>query len=109
MKIGNLRRRVSIQAETRTTDGAGGYALAWTTLATVWASVISMSGREAYAAGHLEGRVTHKVVLRRRDDIAITSDMRLLCGDRAFNVRAVMDDGKENRWTTLLIEEGTAQ
>ena len=36
--IGKLRHRVTLQSEGETPDGGGGYALAWSAVATVWAS-----------------------------------------------------------------------
>jgi SPP1 family predicted phage head-tail adaptor len=108
MKIGDLRKQVSVQAEQRTPDGAGGYALAWTTLATVWADISPASGNEIYVAGHLEGHVTHKVTMRWRGDLAIATDMRLLYNARVFNIRAVMNKDESNQWATLLVEEGSA-
>ena len=108
MKIGNLRKRIAIQAEQQTPDGAGGYDLAWTTLATVWAEISPASGNEVYAAGHLEGHVTHKVTLRWRSDLSITTDMRLVTNNRAFNIRAVLNKDEGNQWAILLVEEGAA-
>jgi SPP1 family predicted phage head-tail adaptor len=108
MHIGELRKQVAVQAEQQTPDGAGGYALAWTTLASVWADIAPASGNEVFAAGHLEGHVTHKITMRWRSDLAITSDMRLLYNNRAFNIRAVMNKDESNQWATLLVEEGAA-
>ncbi|MDD3371564.1 MAG: phage head closure protein [Alphaproteobacteria bacterium] len=108
MKTGKLRKRIAVQAEQRTDDGAGGYALAWTTLATVWANVEPLRGNENYTHGRLEGRVTHRITLRWRDDLPVTTDMRLLMDSRVFNVRAVLNEGERNRWTVILAEEGVA-
>ncbi len=108
MQIGKMNKRVALQQEQQTPDGAGGYTLAWTTLADVWANISPSSGREVSAAGRLEGQVTHKVTLRGRVDIQITTDMRLLYGTRAFNVRAVLDPNEDGIWAVLYVEEGVA-
>lgn len=108
MKIGNLRKRISVQSEQQTADGAGGYTLTWTTLATLWADIVPATGRELYTAGHLEGRVTHKITTRWRADLAVTSDMRIAYNTRVFNIHAVMNDGENNQWMILLVEEGAA-
>ncbi|MFA4994219.1 MAG: phage head closure protein [Bdellovibrionales bacterium] len=108
MAIGTLRKKVSIQTESKTPDNAGGYTLAWTTLATVWANITPISGKEVFAAGHLEGRATHKVTIRWRGDIALTPDMRLSYNSRAFNIRAVLNKGEENKHFLLYVEEGGA-
>ena len=108
MKIGNLRKQIAIQAEQQTSDGAGGYMLTWLTLATVWAEIAPVTGREIYAAGHLEGRVTHKITARWRSDLVLTSDMRVLSNARSFNIRAVMNRDESNQWAEFLVEEGGA-
>ena len=108
MHIGELRKQIALQAEQQTSDGAGGYALAWATLATVWADISPVTGREIYASGHLEGRVTHKITMRWRSDITVTSDMRILYGARGFNIRAVTNQDESNQYLIVLAEEGTA-
>ncbi|MGB9154208.1 MAG: phage head closure protein [Alphaproteobacteria bacterium] len=108
MKIGELRKQVAIQAEQQTPDGAGGYALGWTTLATVWADISSVTGTKPYIDGHLEGHVTHSITMRWRSDITVTSDMRILYGTRSFNIHAVMNQDENNQYLTVLVEEGTA-
>jgi SPP1 family predicted phage head-tail adaptor len=108
MKIGNLRKQVAIQQEQQTSDNAGGYALAWITLATVWADINPVSGNKIYVSEHLEGHVTHRVMMRWRSDLAITADMRLVYNNRAFNIRAVMNQDESNQYATLLVEEGAA-
>jgi SPP1 family predicted phage head-tail adaptor len=108
MRIGELRKQIAIQTETPTPDGAGGYALAWTTVATVWADIKPASGSKVYTAGHLEGHVTHEITLRYRGDLGITTAMRAVYGNRAFNIRAVLNLDERNRWTQLLVEEGAA-
>jgi SPP1 family predicted phage head-tail adaptor len=108
MRIGELRKQVALQAETPTSDNAGGYALAWTTLATLWADIAPLNGNEVFAAQHLEGHVTHRVTLRYRSDVMITSEMRILYNNRAFNIRSVLNTDERNRWLELLVEEGGA-
>lgn len=104
MRIGELRKLVTIQGESSTPDDAGGYVLSWTNLATAWAEITALNGREVYTAQHLEGRVTHRVTMRYR--AGVTTDMRLTCGSRVFNIRAVMNSDERNRWLELLVEEG---
>lgn len=103
---GTLRKRVTIQAETPTTDSAGGYALTWTNVAIVWADIQPVRGQKIFAAGHLEGHITHRVTVRYQS--GITTDMRISFGSRVFNIRAVMNTDESNRWLELLVEEGAA-
>lgn len=108
MKIGALGKRIALQAEERTPDGAGGYALAWTTLAALWANIQPLSGREVFSAGHLESRVTHKITFRWQSGLTPTASMRVLYKTRTFNIRAVLNADEADRWTVLFVEEGSA-
>ncbi len=108
MTIGTLRKRVVLQEEQRTPDGAGGYALSWASVATVWAEITPVSGHEVVASAGIEGHATHKVRMRWRDDLSLHSGMRLLHGSRTFNIRYVLNVHEANRWALILAEEGCA-
>ncbi len=108
MKIGDLRKQIIIQQEQQTPDGAGGYELAWNNVATVWAEIVPVSGNEIYTSGHLEGHVTHKITMRWRGDLAITTDMIAVYNMRIFNIRAVINQDEANQYASLLVEEGAA-
>ena len=106
MTIGAMRQRVTLQQESQTADGAGGYALNWTDVATVWAEIEPMSGREIRFARRLEARLSHVIALRYRSDI--TTAMRVSYDGRLFNIRAITNIGERDRITKLYCEEGVA-
>lgn len=99
-----MRERVTLQAPVRTADGAGGADVTWNDVATVWASVMALSGRERPAGERMEARRRLQVLIRYRSDV--TAAMRLLWQGRALDIRTMYDiDGKRHM---LLIdcEEG---
>lgn len=101
-----LKKRITIQQPVEVSDSGGGYTLSWSDLASVWAEVKPVSGREDYRALKLESKVTHKVTIRHRSDV--TAGMRISMGGRVFNIRAVMNQDEENEKLLLLAEEGVA-
>ena len=101
-----LKQRVTIEQQSLTPDGLGGATRSWSTLATVWAEVVPMSGREALFAFRLESPVTHRVTMRYRADVK--ADMRLNYESRILTIRAVINRGEENRYLEILAEEGVA-
>jgi SPP1 family predicted phage head-tail adaptor len=101
-----MRKRVTIQQETPTSDGAGGYALVWINVMTIWAEIEPITGQKVFTDGHLEGHVTHHITMRYAT--GITTDMRVTYNNRLFNIRAVLNTDEQNRWTELLVEEGSA-
>jgi SPP1 family predicted phage head-tail adaptor len=108
-RIGELRHRLSIQAERATSDGGGGLSDPWAdpvTVATVWGKVEPLTGGERLHATQIQDRLSHRVVIRHR--AGVTAAMRVVFGTRAFNIRAVIDMGERGRFLELLCEEGVA-
>ncbi len=109
VRLGELRHRLIIQAERATGDGGGGQSGPWAdpvTVATVWGRVEPLTGGERLRALRLEGRLSHRVVIRHR--AGITPAMRIVFGSRVFNIRAVIDREERDRFLELLCEEGVA-
>jgi SPP1 family predicted phage head-tail adaptor len=101
--IGNLRRRVAIESATRTADGGGGVAVAWSSVATVWAEIKALSGAEAVIAEGLQGKVTHEIMIRKRMDVSPA--MRLRYGARIFVIWAVLDRDGPDPFIRIQAEE----
>ena len=88
-----------IETLTNTDDDRGGVTRAWSTHATVWASVMPISAREAYQHGQLQGSVTHRVMTRYQSGVAMS--MRVKWGSRIFQIIGVRNVGEESRWLEL--------
>ena len=67
--IGSLRDRVQLQRKDMSADLVGGHATSFTPLATVWARVKSLRGRERREADGRSTIVSHTVVMRYRADL----------------------------------------
>ena len=94
-----MNKRVTIQRPARTADEGGGNEISWEDLATVWAAVSPVSGKEDLVRGRLKGDVTHKVTMRYRP--GLSAEMRLLLGDRILEVKAFIDPGEKHRFLEL--------
>ncbi len=100
---GRLRERVTIEAPQRAGDGAGGWTIAWSRVATVWADVISFKGTELAEADRLEAREPFRVVIHHRGDVK--SDMRLTWRGRVLDIRGAFDPDGRRRWLAIDCEE----
>jgi len=77
MRAGTLRHRVTIQEKPAVTrDSHGQEILGWSTLATVWARIEPISGRESVENKQEQATVSHRVTIRYRTGVRPT--MRLL-------------------------------
>jgi SPP1 family predicted phage head-tail adaptor len=105
MRIGSLRKRLTLQGESLVPDGSGGHAASWDTLATVWAEIQPASGSGPLAA-NFDRRITHVIRLRFQQGVEVKTGMRLLDGNRIYAIRAVVNADERNRWLDAHAEEG---
>jgi head-tail adaptor len=104
-----LRRRLVIEERVSLPDGAGGYAVSWRPLGTVWADVRARGLGEDFVAAHERPRVRYRILLRGAPVGAPSRprpDQRLREGDRVFNILAVAEAGPDGRFLEVAAEEG---
>ena len=106
MEAGRLRHRVVIQSLAETQDGAtGAITESWSTLATVWAAIEPLSGREFIAAAESGSEVVARIVMRHRSDV--TAKMRIVDGSMTYNIQAVLPDLESGtEYMTLPVTQG---
>ena len=101
--IGDLRHRVTVQQVARVGDGGGGASESWNAVATVWAAVLPLGGREELDGDVLSGALSHEIWMRHRDDVA--ADMRIVMASRIFEIRSVINVEERGRWLRLVCDE----
>ena len=105
MKVGMLRHRVRIQESVLSSDGAGGFTEAWQDVADtpeVSAAITVMSTSEQLRFYQQEVTVTHRLVLRYRDDL--NPGMRLLRGNMAYDIVSAADRDGRQEYLEILAE-----
>jgi SPP1 family predicted phage head-tail adaptor len=102
MDIGKLSRRVTIQQQSTTQDAYGQPVQTWTDVATVWAEIKDLSGREFLAAAAGQSATTSKIRVRFMD--GILSSMRIVDGADIYNIKVVLREGKTS--LLLMCEKG---
>jgi SPP1 family predicted phage head-tail adaptor len=102
MNPGILRSRIIIEKKAFTDNGFGGYTETWSTLATVWAKVEHLSGRELQMAQQVSPNINYEMTIRYRSDV--TTDQRINYGGKYFNIRDVKDLDNMHQWMFLKCE-----
>lgn len=102
-RAGELDQRVEIRREVRDDDGMGGSVLSWETIATVWALVRPMTGREREHSDKMNATANYLIVIRYRDDI--TEEDVIVWRGRQFNIRFLKDRAR-SRFLELEAERG---
>ena len=100
---GALDTLVVLEAPQTIPDGAGGEAIAWTTVATLWADLRPMGGGETFVFERADPSVRWRVRIRFRADVA--PNMRFAIGQRALEIRAAFDPDGRRTWLECLAEE----
>ena len=82
--VGDMRRRVALQAATDALDDYGQAIRTWATYATVWASVVSTPGSEPQSALMQSSVTTYTVTMRYRTDVLPIH--RVIYGNITLNI-----------------------
>ncbi|MCP9270033.1 phage head closure protein [Xenorhabdus sp. XENO-1] len=104
MRAGALRHRVTLQDFTQIILPSGQRMQEWRDVATVWAEVKYISGRELMASGAALSEATVRIWMRYRADIT-TANRIFYQGDNTdgqlFNIVAVIPDPQHTRLELL--------
>jgi SPP1 family predicted phage head-tail adaptor len=92
MRSYQMDRRIVIETPTETQDSTGAAVATWTTLATVWAEVRPMTGKETFTADQVLGDATSIFIIRYRSDI--TDKMRISYGGNYYDIRYAREIGR---------------
>lgn len=103
MKIGELRHRITIQENISAKDSFGADTPNWTDVATVWASIEPLSGKEFFAAQQINAEINTKIIMRYRT--GIKPEMRATFKDRVFDILSVINDNERNISLVLMAKE----
>jgi SPP1 family predicted phage head-tail adaptor len=100
--IGELNRRLVLEAPVESSDGAGGVTRGHEEVATLWAQVLPVSARADTTATLLGAAVRLRIVIRPRPDI--TTRHRLREGARIYRIVA-MHESAGRRFLEIDAEE----
>lgn len=106
MNPGLLNRRLVLEAPVETPDESGGVIRDYEAVATLWASVTPLAAHERGEADRQGANVTHRIVLRFRNDL--TTRHRLRAGERLFRIVALRDQDGAARFLEIEAEERLA-
>ena len=108
MRAGALRHRVTLQQATESQNSFGEVERVWTDVATVWASVEQLSGREFIEARQVDATLSTRIRMRWRN--GVTEKMRVVWTDpsgrqHTYNIVSVIADATHRRELMLMCQE----
>lgn len=102
MDIGKLDQRITLQSRSVAADAAGQDTITWTDVATVWAQVQAVRGREFFAAAQVQQEQTLKVRIRYRADVLPT--WRLVWQGRNHDITGVISVGRKEMTEIMCLQ-----
>ena len=102
---GTLNHQVAIIGlDSSSVNARGEPTLAPTTLATVWANIRPLTGRELFTAQQRAAEVTHFITMR-HPGLTVTPEMKLTYGSRTFDILSVLNLEEMNVTLQILAKE----
>ena len=103
LRSGSLNRRVTLQQQTLTQDGAGQPVNTWVDVGfPIWASVLLLSGLETIKADRPASIVKASIRIRYRS--GVNAGMRVKVGLSFYEIMAVMPDESKREFIDLACE-----
>jgi len=103
MGAGKYKNRVEFQTNSTAVNSDGTPVNVWSELATVWAGVNTVTGREKWANRHTSHNYDAAVSIRYRSDI--TESMRIIYNGRTLQIKTIIDVNERRRELVLLCVE----
>lgn len=106
---GELDQRVTIRRESRDGDGFGGAEVPLSDVATVWAKVTPLRGRERDFADRIEPTGDYLFVFRNRANLTLLEKHRLVWRGVEYNIKFIGYSGHRSMYYEVAAERGVAQ
>ena len=108
MQSGAMDQRITIRRVTRTQDAIGGTVETWADLATVWARVMPLSGREENDAQRVNPVTRFKAIIWWKCDAGgapfYTAADKVMWRGREYGIESVVPVGRNDRMELRLVE-----
>ena len=109
LRAGQLNRRITLQRQSNVQDSYGGPVRTWLNVATIWADIQPLTGRELESAQRMASEISHQITVRYQaslTDTRVVSGYRALYKARIFNIHAALNEDESKVLVTLLASEG---
>ena len=102
--IGDLNKRVTIQAPSRAADGMGGWTITFVAVASsIPAALWPVSANEIVQAQAPTMIVTHRIRIRFRS--VMKAGWRVSWAGKYFNIVSIVDVSMQHKWLDLMCKE----
>ena len=100
---GRLNQRITLQQQVSTSDGGGGFSIAWQDVATLWAEIAPHRSSEPFLHDKLMLHNLHRITIRYRSDVA--ANMRFIFGSRIFLIIGITNVDEQKHTLEISVRE----
>lgn len=106
MNPGDLRNKITIKVQPTDQDSYGGKiedTALWNDFITCFAAILPIAGREFFIVQQVNATVTTRIKIRYIS--AITPGMRVVFGEKVYDIKSVLDIEERHKEIHLMCEE----
>lgn len=107
MNPGKYNKVITLQSKTSTTDAYGGPVDSWADVATVWARVQPIKGREMIAAQAAQSETAVRFYTRYQDNL--TTAMRIIYAGKNYDITGIVDIDERHVEFEISAKTGTSE
>jgi SPP1 family predicted phage head-tail adaptor len=101
----DLRHKITIRRPSDVPDGKGGFTTSWATIATAFAEVSGLDGRESVMDRVLEGISVYRIRIRWRSGLDVRASDQLQYAGSSLNILSPASDPDGRREQLVLLAE----
>lgn len=103
LRTADLRHKITIRRPAQAPDGKGGYTSTWSTIASCFAEIHGLDGRESTMEHVLEGVSVYRIRIRWRDGLEVKASDQVRCAAGDLNVTAPGSDPDGTRQQLIIM------
>lgn len=105
MRAGQLRHRIQVERPVNVAQTDGSRVVTWERIASVWARVSPLSGRELVAAQQINAEVSVSITIR-APSVSLQPDYRIVFDGRFYDVVSVLDQDERGIEKMVMCKQG---
>jgi len=100
---GKLNKKVKIFNQANISDKAGGYENQLEEVCEIWASIITLSGKDLWEAQKLNADISHKLIIRNRKDIKKSQIIKYK--NKIFDILYLLNANDKETYLEVMVKE----
>jgi len=99
-------KRIELQSAAETRGATGEIIKTWSTFATVWSRIRTLTGTEKNAARQVQATQSHEITIRYSSDVVgVAVNDRIVYGSRIFDIKDIRNVDEMNIEIRMLVTE----